>query len=94
MFGREPTVLIGGLAEIARAIVPLLVIFGYINWTDNQVAQVMLMIGVVVGVAEKVFARSQVVSTVVADKQIEIAKASDVNRPTDQIIKQAAKETS
>ena len=71
MIDKEPTVIIGGLAEIARAIVPLLIIFGYINWTDNQVAQVMLVIGVVVGVAEKWFTRSQTVPTIVANEQIE-----------------------
>lgn len=89
MFGKEPTVIIGALAEIARAIVPLLIIFGYINWTDNQVAQVMLMIGVVVGVGEKLFTRSQVTPTIVADRQMEIAKASNVDRPTSQIVKEA-----
>jgi hypothetical protein len=30
-----------------------------------------------------------VVSIAVADKQIEIAKASDISRPTEQIIKEA-----
>jgi hypothetical protein len=40
-------------------------------------------------VTEKWFTRSQVVSIAVADKQIEIAKASDISRPTEQIIKEA-----
>jgi hypothetical protein len=89
MLTKEPTVLIGGLAEIARSVIPLLLIFGVINWTDPQIGQVILFIGVMVSVAEKWFTRSQVVSIAVADKQIEIAKASDISRPTEQIIKEA-----
>ena len=93
LFNKEPTVIIGGIAEIIRAINPMLLVFGVIQWTDAQTGAVILVVGVCVGFAEQLFARSQTVPAAVADKQIEIAKASDTNRPTEQIIAQAAKET-
>ncbi len=89
----EPTVYIGGVAEIIRAIIPMLLVFGVIHWTDVQTGAVVLVVGVCVGVAEKWFTRSQTVSTTVADKQIEVAKASDIMRSNESIIAQAAKET-
>lgn len=60
MINREPTVIIGGLADIARMLVPLFLSFGLIKWGDEQTGNVMLLITVLVGVAEKIFIRSQV----------------------------------
>lgn len=59
-FGREPTAILGGLAEVVKAIIPLLIIFGFIRWSGEQVAQVMLVVGVVVGFLTVLFTRSQV----------------------------------
>lgn len=69
---REPTVLIGSLAEIVRAIIPMLLIFGVIRWTDVQTGTVIFFVGVLVSVAEKLFIRSQVVPTDKANAQIKI----------------------
>lgn len=91
MFGKEPAVILGALSEIVRAVIPTLIIFGIIHWTPEQVAQFVLLVGVVVGSLNVVLTRSQTVAAVTADKQIEIAKASPVNRPTEEIVKEAAK---
>jgi hypothetical protein len=93
MFSKEPAVILGALAEVVRAVIPTLIIFGVINWTDSQIAQVMLLVGVLIGFFNVALTRTQVVPTVVADKQLEIAKASDVTRPTSEIIQQAKEET-
>lgn len=60
MFTKEPTVILGALFEVVRAIIPTLIIFGLINWTDTQVAQVFLLVGVVVGFLNVLLTRSQV----------------------------------
>jgi len=60
MFSREPTVILGAVSEIARAVVPTLIIFGVISWTSEQTAQFLLLIGVVIGSLTVVLTRSQV----------------------------------
>jgi hypothetical protein len=92
MLTKEPAVVLGALSEVVRAVIPTLIIFGIITWTGEQVAQVMLLTGVLVGFFNVLLTRTQVVPAVVADKQLEIAKASPVNRPTSEIIAQAEKE--
>ena len=89
MFNKEPTVILGALSEIVRAIIPTLIIFGILHWTDQQIAQVMLMVGVLVKSLEMVLARSQVVPIQTADRQMEVARSSASDRPLDQIIKEA-----
>lgn len=70
MLGKEPAVILGALAEVIKAIIPMLIIFGFINWSGEQVAQVMLVVGVAIGFLNVLLTRSQVVPTEVADKQI------------------------
>jgi hypothetical protein len=60
MFGREPAVVLGALSEIIKAVIPMLIIFGFIQWTSEQVAQVMIVVGVIVGGLNIVLTRSQV----------------------------------
>lgn len=91
MLGREPAVILGGISEVVRAVIPTLIIFGLIHWTSEQVAQFMLLVSVLVGTLTATLTRSQTVPAVTADKQIEIAKASPIDRPTEEIIKEAAK---
>lgn len=89
MLNKEPTVVLGALSEVVRAIIPTLIIFGVLHWTDSQIAQVMLTVGVLVKSLEMVLARSQVVPVQTADRQMEVARASQFDRPLDQIIKEA-----
>jgi len=60
MFSREPAVVLGALAEVVKAIIPMLIIFGILKWTGEQVAQVMVVVGVLVGSLTIVLTRSQV----------------------------------
>jgi hypothetical protein len=89
MFGKEPAVVLGALSEVVRAVIPTLIIFGLITWTGEQVAQVMLLVGVLVGFFNVLLTRTQVVPVTVADKQIEVAKASSVDRTNESIIQEA-----
>lgn len=86
MFGKEPTVIIGALAEVVRAIIPLLLIFGYLNWNDQQIGQVMLFIGVFVGFLNVLFTRSQVTPTETANAQIVTAIASPSGTTVKEVI--------
>lgn len=88
MFGREPAVIIGGIAEIIRAVIPMMIIFGFLQWTDKETAQVMLVIGVAVAVGEKWFTRSQVVPTETANAQIQRAIAGPSTATVSEVVKQ------
>lgn len=92
MLGREPAVIIGGIAELIRAVIPMMIIFGFLQWTDNQTAQVMLVIGVAVAVGEKWFTRSQVVPTEKANAQIQTGIDSPSNTTVAQVIAQTEAE--
>lgn len=93
MLNKEPAVLAKVVEEIIRAAIPVALIFGLVNWNQEQTGTLLIFIGVVAGGLSLLFTRSQVVPTIVADKQLEIAKASDVTRPTSEIIQQAKEET-
>lgn len=71
LINKEPAAIIGGLAEVIKSVFPLLLAFGIITWTSPQIGQVMFLIGVVVGFAEKLFIRQSVVSPDTANKQIQ-----------------------
>lgn len=73
MFGKEPTVVLGSLSEVIRAVIPMLLVFGYVHWTDAQTGSVMLVVGVTIGALNVIFTRSQTVSTQVANDQIKTA---------------------
>ena len=34
---KEPNVILGALAEVVKAIIPTLIIFGFIHWSSEQV---------------------------------------------------------
>lgn len=86
MFGKEPTVIIGAISEVVRQFIPVLIIFGVLHWTDQQIAQVMILIGVVVKSLEVVLTRSQVVPVETANKQIAVAVNQPVGTRVDQVI--------
>lgn len=92
MFGKEPAIFFNGIGEIIRAIIPAMILFGFIQWTDQQIAAIMLVVSVVLGFLITMLTRSNTVSTVVADKQIEVALKAPSTTSPDTVIKQAAKE--
>lgn len=73
MFGKEPTVILGALSEVIKAIIPMLIIFGILHWTGEQVAQVMIVTSVVIAFINTAWARSQVTPTVQSDALIKTA---------------------
>lgn len=75
---KEPTVILGAIAEVIKAIIPTLIIFGIIHWTSDQVAQVMLLTSVIVGSLTVVLTRSQVTPTPKVDELIKTAVAQPV----------------
>ena len=89
MFNREPAAVSGAIAELVRQTMFLLLAFEIVKWTDPQQAIVLSFTSAALAVGSVLFTRSNSVSFPMADKQIEIAKASSVERPTDQIIQQA-----
>lgn len=89
MINKEPAVILGATSEVIRAIIPTLIIFGVLHWTGEQVAQFVLLVGVIIGALNVTLTRSQTVPTAVADKQIDIAKASNPDTSNEKIIKQA-----
>jgi hypothetical protein len=84
MFEKEPTVILGALAEVIRQIIPMLIIFGIIQWTGEQVAQVMAVVSAAIAMFTILLTRSQVVSNEKANAQIETA----IRMPTDTTVKQ------
>jgi hypothetical protein len=89
MFNREPAIVFNSLGEIAKAVIPVLILGEFVHWSDKMTAAVMFLVSVSVASLASIFTRQSSVSKVVADRQIEIAKAADVTTPTDQIIQQA-----
>lgn len=90
MLNREPAVILGGLSEVVRAIIPTLIIFGYIQWTGEQTAQFMLLAGVIIGFFNVLLTRSQVVPTEKANAQIETAIAMPSTATVSEVIKEEA----
>lgn len=81
---KEPTVIVNGIGEIIRAIIPLLIIFGFIHWTDQQIAAVILATSVTLGFLGTLFTRSVVTTTETSDKLIRTA----VKMPTDTTVEE------
>lgn len=93
MFGKEPAVIFNGLGEIIRSVIPVLILFGVIQWTDQQIAAVLLCLGVVLGFLTTVLTRSQTVSAATADEQIVAAKSLPASLPDDEAIRRAKEAT-
>ena len=88
MFKREPARILAVLgAGLALAIG-----FG-LKLSGEQVNLIMVFAAATIALLVGETTRSQVVPTQIADKQMEIAKASPVNRPTEEIIQQAKEES-
>lgn len=73
MFGKEPAIILNALSEVVRAVIPLLLVFEIVKWTDPQTGAVLLVVGVVIGFLTTLLTRSQVVPTETANSQIATA---------------------
>lgn len=70
---REPTVIIGVIVGLIEAVIPMLLVFQIIHWTEVQTGAVMLVIAVAAKGLGIVLTRSQVVPVAKADAQLAMA---------------------
>lgn len=68
---REPAFISNGLAEIIRLIIPVLILFGLVNWTGEQVAGIMALVSFVATFVATLFTRTNTVSVPTANEQIQ-----------------------
>lgn len=73
---KEPAVIINGLAELVRQILPLMVVVGLIQLSPEKLAGLVSIIGLVLAFISTTLLRSQVVSTDKANQQIQAGIAS------------------
>lgn len=73
MLDKEPAVVFNGLGQVFAAVVPVLILFDIVHWTDKQTAGVMFLSGVLITFLSTVFTRSQTVSVSTANSQIQAA---------------------
>jgi hypothetical protein len=84
LFNREPA----RILAVVGAILALAVGFG-LSISGQQVNLTMVLAAAAISLFVGETTRTQVVPVVVADKQIEVAKASSIDRPNDEIIQEA-----
>ena len=56
----EPVAITAGIVAIINAIIPVLLLFGVINWSEDQLGAVILAVGVVATTIGGWFTRSRV----------------------------------
>lgn len=83
---KEPTLIINGLSELLRQILPLMVVVGLIHLEPEKLAGLISLIGFVLAFISTTLLRSQVVSTDKANQQIEVAIASPANTTVEKVI--------
>jgi len=92
MVGKEPAVVFGAISELLRQLIPMLIVFGFINWTDVQIGAVFSFSSAVIAVLTVLLTRAASVSTETANKQIEVAVKQPIGTPVEKVI-EIAKET-
>ena len=83
LFTKEPTVVLNAISEIIKAVIPMLLIFGILHWTDPQVGAVILVMNVVIGSLTTILTRAQVVSNDQANKLIATAVSLPAGTPVE-----------
>ena len=89
MVTQEPAVVFGVLGKIAEAVIPVLILGGFVHWDDKMVAAVMFLISVVVTGLGVIFVRSQTVTTTQADKQIRVALNEPATTSVAEVVEKA-----
>lgn len=82
---KEPVVIIDAIAEVLKQVIPLLIIFGVIHWTDQQIAQTILVLGVIITAIKTMITRQTVVPIATANRQIAEGINSPPNTTVDQV---------
>lgn len=89
MFGKEPAVIFNGIGEIIRAIIPCLILFGFIHWTDQQIAGVLLVASIMLSFLTTLLTRSQSTSTETMDTLIKTAVRMPASTTVEEVKEQA-----
>jgi len=84
----EPAAVFGGLAEVLRQVLPMLILFGVVAWSKEQLVGVMAFVSVFLTFLTILFTRSQTIPTAKADSQIRTA----VSMPTGTTVKEVVAE--
>lgn len=79
----EPAAFFGGIGQILAAIIPALIVFDIIDWTDKQTAGLMFVVGVTIRFLTIMFTRRNVVPIEIANSQIKTAIQMPMQRATD-----------
>lgn len=85
LFGKEPAIWLNALAEVVRAVIPMLIIFGLLQWTDQQIAAVMLVVGVSVGALSTILTRQSSISVGQSDALINTATHQPPNTSPEKV---------
>ena len=85
LFGKEPAVILAALSEVIKAIIPMLIIFGFIHWTGEQVAQVMLVVGVGIAFLNTLLTRQSITSEPTVNALIREAVKSPTGTTPEQV---------
>lgn len=92
MLSKEPAVILSGLGELFKAVIPVLILFEFVNWTDKQIAGLMFLSGVAISVFTTWFTRQSVVPTDKANAQIRTAIKAPSDMTVAQVIAKTEKE--
>lgn len=92
MFDKNPTAIFNGIGEIIRAIVPCLILFGFIHWTPDQIAAVFLVVSVVLGFLTTMLTQSSVTATGEVNSLIRTAVSMPVNSTVEDVRDQRTSE--
>lgn len=75
-FSREPAIWFSGIAEILRMLVPMLIVFGVIHWTETQSVAFFAFSSVVLTFIQTLLTRSATTPTDRVDAFIREARRS------------------
>lgn len=93
MFNKNPAAILSAIAEMVKAVIPMLILFGIIHWTPDQVAAVMFVAGIAVTSITTILTRSQVTPNDQVNALIEQAIKMPVGTPVETVKSiQAAKD--
>ena len=69
----EPAAVFGGIAEVIRQTLPMLILFGVVTWSKEQLVAVMAFVSVFLTFLTILFTRSSTIPVARANSQIETA---------------------
>lgn len=91
---KQPTVLLGAVAELIRQVVLVLILFEVFKWSEGQQAGVMSVVSAALTVISIILTHHQTVSKETANEQIRIATYQNPGTSVEAIKKLAEKSKS